>query len=270
MGFLVLRSAAAEGGAEDPGDGAPTPESTGGDIWFDSRAGGAQSFQTATTHAQILSCYSDFSSFTRFTHATGFFEPDVDGNGTVARAIQWQDIQSPDEDQEAMVDTEQGSVVPNSASRGWYFSIKTRLGKRSGGAGTGTVDQWTLNPDNVNAHQKILLWNRTNRLYCVIRPDSTRISIDEDPGYNSTNFSENPYDYPGDVQTLTFYFKPETSDSANDGIVRAWRNGTQVLNVTNENIGTAGWEDWQETVTTHPAQAQVQYIWDVVAWVPPS
>jgi hypothetical protein len=240
--------------------GAPSP-GVGSTIVFDTRAGGAQSYQADTTHAQMLAEWEGSSFNTDSgTAPTGFFESDVDGAGTNARGIQWQ----AGGEQEAYVGVE--TVTNRAPASGWYTQWKMRLGKYSGGTGscTGTNDEFTLGSGN--AHQKIFLWLTSGpRFYLVMRTTDTKISSDE-LTFSSDLWDENPYDHPGEIQTITVYISPQ------NGTIRAWRNDTLVadqtgLSTTETGPTTSVLNTFQETRTTRiPPQAQCQYMWDTVIW----
>lgn len=263
----ATKSYVASGGGSGPGSGAPMPESTGGTILRDTRAGGAQSYQDQTTIAGLNGRWTA----TRYTFASGFFEPDIDGAGTNARGMHWLDRQA--DEQEALVDTE-GGLLTTAAGKGWYTQTKARLGRRPGGAGSTPEDFWTLDDaGNGNAHQKMFLWNRatsTYRLYFVIRSSDSKISIDGN-NYSSpiATGSNNPYNRTGEILTLTFYFKPSSTDGAEDGIVRVWLNDDLIIEDEAADIGDDALADCQLTATTFPQFAQTQYEWDTVVWEEP-
>lgn len=247
------------------GGGAPTPSGT---ILRDTRAGGAQSYQNQTTIAGINGRWDA----TRYTNengilVTGFFEPDIDGSGTNARGFHWDNKGA--QEQEALVGLESGQLTtPNGT--GWYTQTKARFGRRPGGAGTTPENFWTLDPANVNAHHKLFFWNRTTgtyRLYFVIRPDGSKVSIDGN-NYSSpvATGSNNPYNRTGEILTLTFYFLPSSSDGASDGIVRVWLNDDLVIEDEAADIGNDALENCQLTATTFPELAQTQYELDTVVW----
>lgn len=231
------------------GEGAPEPSGT---IIFDTRSGGAEDFQTMTTHAQMVSAFGA----SRFSNGTsGFFESNVDGNGTNARGCQW--VNANGTEQECYVAVEDASL--EAPDTGFYIQFKVHLGKSSTGGGTGTVDQWTLTGGN--PHQKMFIWTRAtaaHRLYLMVTPSQTNIRSDG-LNYNSGVFSINPYGRTG-VQKITVWVQPST------GSLKAWVDDDEVLDQTGQNIGGSGLVGIQETVTTFPAQQQVQYMWDTVVW----
>ena len=206
-----------EAGGEDAD---PTPG--GGDtIIWDTRAGGAQSYQSMSNLSQIHALFGP--GIRNSGGASQFFSTDVDGIGTNARGCQWTATAN---EQECMVGTE-GSVVPGtpSANTGWYTQFKFRLGRSSTGGGSGTIDQWILSEGN--PHHMIFIWGRgtgSHRLYMMITPSQTNIRSDG-LNYNSPVFSVNPYGRTG-TQKMTVYIRPT------GGIVRAWLKGMQILDAS--------------------------------------
>lgn len=250
----LLMLSRVRGGAVVSGGGGGDEPTPSGNILFDTRAGGAEDYQTTTTIDQMQGRWDAL----RNTTASQFYSGDVDGTGTKARGCQWANATG--SEQEAMVDTE--SVRTVAPASGWYTQFKMRLGRSSTGGGSGTVGQFSLTGGN--PHQKTFIWTRANgdhRVYIAMRPSETKLSIDG-LNYNSPDWDENPYDYPGENQTITVYLQPT------GGVVRAWRNGTLILDASGQDIGNSVLNDIQETVTTFPAQQQVQYMWDTVVWYP--
>jgi len=226
----------------------------GGTIVFDTRAGGAQSYQADTNLAEIEAEWNDI----RYTGASGFFSDNVDGAGTNAFGCQWNNATG--SEQECMLG--RNVSAPNT---GWYTQYKMYLGRSPTGGGTGTLGQWTLTGGN--PHQKTMMWNRasdpgeSHRIYVAQRPGECKFEIDG-TSWVSNNWSENPYNYTGTVQKITVYIQPTT------GIVKVWRNGNVVMDMTGQQagVGTMGLAIIYQSVTTFPGQQQVQYFWDTVVW----
>lgn len=234
-----------------PSSGAPTP-GPGAQIVFDTRAGGAQDFQQMTSLSQMQSVYGGVRNS---NGATSFFETNVDGRGTNARGCQWAAPRGGE--QECFVSTDRVRV--HAPATGWYTQFKTYLGKSPSGGGTGPVDSWILSGSN--PHQKIFIWGRVSegqRLYLRILPNGTNL-VSDGLNYNSPMFSRNLYGMKGIIE-VTMFIQPST------GTVRAWVNGSQVLDARNQNIGSSALDGLQETITTFPGQQQVQYMWDTVVW----
>lgn len=238
---------------EQPRDSnTPSPDQNSTIIW-DTRSGGRQALQNATSISDVLRIYTGVRNS---NGASQFLETNVDGNGTKARGCQWAAPNG--REQECYVATE-GRVTPAPVT-GWYTQFKLRLGKGPGLSGVGKTDHWTLTGSN--PHQKTFIWTRSNpshRIYMVIRPFETKFSIDG-LNWSSPIWALNPYNMIGENLTITTYFRPI------DGTVKAWINDALVLNATSQNIGDSSLTDIQESVTTFPGDQQAQYMWDTVVW----
>lgn len=247
------------------GDAPPTPSGT---IYFDTRLGGAQSYQAMSSLNQMLSLYAP--EYATYGGSSFFYIANIDGNGAKALGRQWVPYSSSSGEQACMVSR------PSSGGFGisgeWIHRYKMILGRTATSGGNGTIGAFTLASIG-NAHQKTILYGRqpvgngTDRLYQVMRPGGTKFSIDN-RNYNSPDWSLNPYNFPGQILEITTHVMPSI------GKIRTWmRVGNaapvKVLDTPNgQNIGTLGLGWIQETVTTFPAINCVQAIWDQVVWVP--
>jgi hypothetical protein len=245
------------------GGSAPTPSGT---FAFDTRAGGAQSWQAMSTIGEI-----NAGNGIRNTFASTFFVADVDGTGTKARGCQW--VNNVGQEQECFLsfrESSDPSMYHFATGSEWvYYQGKYRFGKSATGGGNGTIDQYSLYTGYVNAHTKLILMLRAkesydgpnpDRIYNVVRASSV-LSIDA-RNYNSPNMAETYLDYPGTNQRITIGVQGST------GSLKAWRNDTLVLDVTGQDIGNSTFDGLQITVTTWPNQEQVSYDWDHVCWKP--
>jgi hypothetical protein len=101
--------------------------------------------------------------------------------------------------------------------------------------------------------------NSASRLYLTLTNVGANFRIDG-RNYSGPGLAYLPLDHTGEVQKWTVYVEPST------GTIKTWVNGELVLNSTGQDIGTVGLTQVQQTVTTKPAQQQVQYLWDIVVW----
>ncbi len=69
--------------------------------------------------------------------------------------------------------------------------------------------------------------------------------------------------------TTTLYFKTASTNTATDGIFRVWIDGTLVFQRTDVPAGNLPFDQW-EIFATWPnvPQAQCEYMWDALVWVP--
>lgn len=257
-GTVSIVAILAGGGAGQPPidpSGMPTPE--GGDtILFDTRAGGAESFQDKTDIAGIEDVYDD----TRYTGgATASFETNVDGSGTNALLITWDSVGSTEEEafhRKAM----------SAPATGWYTRWKMKLSSDFLLGGHG------------NAHQKMVLWLRDDldgegrsqsRIYLVLRPgEDLKFSIDGF-NYNSSQVGYNFFDHVNEIVDICVYIQPESGAAAGDGILRVWIDDVFYSVGSAETIGHTGLTSIEHTVTTFPGtNGQQQWWWDMVVWVP--
>jgi hypothetical protein len=237
-----------------PAQGEPVP---GGTILFDTRAGGAQSIQSATSLTSLLSIFQE----RRLSGgASEFLELNVDGQGTKAHGIAW--APPTGSEQESFL----GRYM-DAPSDGWYTSWKMYLGRSPTGGGVGSVGQFSLD-GTPGRHQKVMLWMRgdldanggsPSRIYLVMTPDGANFRIDA-RNYNSPGLSINPMTMLGQVQRWVVFIQPST------GTIRTWINGVLVLNATGQDLGPTGLSQVQQTATTFPGVAQTQYVWDTVVW----
>lgn len=255
----------------------PTPESTGGTIVFDSRAGGANSTQAAANLAAWKTAFTPSGSYsgiplfdaeygvTSQTVATG-----VVGSGVKSRQVNYTASSTDEHGAPLGWDADSGNIIVPAATP-WYTSGKIWIpsGVTLGG---------------VNPHWKAFIWNRVSggsgrpylafygTDYMTFRIDERSVDKPFDcPGAPSTS----PWNLRDRIIQWTAYFNPNTDQ------IRLWIKATGVTggeaectpksgegnNGTglNNAIGVGGFQD-NVTLYTNGGSGYALHTWDIVIW----
>jgi hypothetical protein len=267
-----------------PPGGDPQP-AAGNTIYFDTRAGSTRNLQAAPNLSTALSYFTESSGSPNLEFSTNY-----DGAGTHAFRVKYRNYLS--QDGVCKAAGEQNYYVrkyplASSEPKEMYYQFKLRLGRHPNDAGTsyGVVNQFQVtndecnNRDGGNRGRKVFLvgrsdpndgrgnFGRLDLIWPGPAPSTFRI---ETGNYNwQTDGPWSPQQHVGEALTITLYFKAASSDAAADGIVRAWVNGTQIINVTNALIGPRSFTGPElPSVFNQPQYDQIEYFWDLVIWSP--
>lgn len=237
------------------GEGDPTPESTGGTILYDARAGGAQSWQAITTLAEV-EAQSGITFFTDSGGSSWAFVTDYDGAGKHALRIDWPAA--------AGESFSQFLYYLPSAVHHLYLSVVIHLGRTATGGGNGAVGSYTPS-GGTSVKQKVLYFYRnrdsaTDRIYFHINDgaDQQWGLLCDNLGIRDSWIMD--YGVGQDVR-YTFEFTPGSSF-----VGKVWRNGTLVKTSTaafgslNFNEIIVGGTRWANPV------ADSMYYTDLVLW----
>lgn len=209
------------------------------------------------------------------------FTNNMDGNGTHALRIDWASFNGVCGDAGAHM----RNYLPQPYSKHIIVSWKQRLGRTPTGGGVGNINSFQItnsgNGCDANAGRKELLvcrdnadggcYDRMDYLWPGPAPVSPRV----DNNNQNLNFQVlpgmqfDPQSHVGQTIVQTVELQAESSTGASDGIVRVWINGIKVIENTHARIGAEAFNRTELPSTFNsPAQAQSEYIWDVVAWAP--
>lgn len=262
MGRILVRPA---GGGSDE----PTPSGT---ILFDSRAGGAQSFQAITTIAQARSIFTATggngglhdSVIPGGRTGTFAFTTDYDGAGKHALRVEWP--ATPGAEGTILGDIYLGAGGPYSHV---YVSMVMHMGRTATGGGIGSVGAFTPVRTTGGAKRMMLLRQLNNgldRLYWVMPTGEPTDLINAICCDNLGLAIAFPADYGVGVDVR--WTMELISGTPNPGTWRMWRNGVKVLDSA-PNIGSLGFAQLQFYVTRMDQDnPETEYMCDLVAWTP--
>ncbi|MQA92732.1 MAG: hypothetical protein GEU90_21330 [Gemmatimonas sp.] len=249
------------------GGGSLSPQS-GDRILFDFR----QSLQNATSEQQALDLVSVERS------GPWAFSANVDGQGTKALRVDWRRAGSCTDAAALVVIRFPTSNLPRRAFMQW----KQHMGRTSTGGGIGNVSQFSVTNDACgNAGRKMALMLRDvsdggaeDRIeYLWPGPDPALPTITIDSRSNrwigNTGVRWEPQQHVGETFSHTLYYQAESSEGANDGIIRLWINGQLVIERTDADIGSQAFSRFELPTTMRaPEFDQSEYFWDLVGWEP--
>lgn len=239
------------GSVSSSGGGEPTPS---GNIFFDTRSGGAQDWQAAATYAAMLAYFDpDYPSppQSRAVNAAG--------TGEVSMRTDW--ASQPGSEQSAQLNKYfvGSGIVSGSNTRGFGISYKRYLpsgfGYNDNGQG---VKIWLAlrSPDNSPD---------ANRIYFVENNNGYNWQIDAN-SYHTGTFSRALSGSIGVVERHTHFINPAA------GTIDFYINGTLIRSVSGPQngatLGSGGIAQWQWNIAAFIQNACSQYYWDYVAWVP--
>jgi hypothetical protein len=241
----------------------PTPSGT---IFFDGRAGGAQSFQAMSTIADFDNAISVRGGGLETTQPAGStqwnFTTNYNGAGKRAVRIDW-----------PANPTAQSSApliyyYPATYSK-VYTSVVIRLGRTETGGGNGAVGSFL--PVTGSGGMKRFMWyrqrdNGNDRVYWVWG-SGEQATFGNALQIDNRNLTVGfPANY-GVGQDVRWTFE---LISGNPSTMRVWRNGVLMLNNTNAGIGTLGFsQSMFPTTRFGTQQAESEYWTDLVLWTVP-
>jgi len=260
------------------GGGGGEPQPDGNDtIIFDTRAGGANNIQTATSFAQAIAQFSE--EFGGITWSTNF-----DGLGTRAFRHQYTAASGCSQQEQSHWIRK---FLPGSTMTQGFFQFKTYFGRHANDSGTshGSVDvfHFTNDPCNTangtNYGMKLFLVSKQSfQARCDIifgGPAPTDFSLRCDLCGLASHSTWDPADHNGEKLVITLFFKNATGPpgSASDGTWRAWVNDTMIIQDTSVNIGNTFWGASDAgpeyiSVCNTPQTDGIIYTWDHLIWVP--
>jgi Big-like domain-containing protein len=264
-----------------PPQGVPAPRA-GDLVVFDTRAGGAQSIQAVNTFAAAMAFFTEWRSQNTFT-------TNMDGSGTKAIRHQYSAASGcTQQEQSAWV---RKWVYPQPVggvlTKQVYYQFKYRMGRHPSDTGTtfGEVNRFQITNDPCNSANgtnygmKLATFQRmhpTDGLGSLGRTDiifggpaPTVFSVRCD-GCSFAYYSNwRPQDHIGENITVTLYLKAESGAGTNDGIVRAWVNGSLIIERTNANLKSRYFSGPEiMSVINTPQLNQMVYTWDHLIWIP--
>ncbi len=246
----------------------PTPSGT---IVFDSRSGGAQSFQSANSISDVRAYFTKdqgqgAGEIVDGVHGHWDFTTNYDGNGKHALRVDW--TANPGTESQA------SSIFyyPTSINQ-LYWTVTIHLGRTATGGGLGTVGSFS--PVTTGGGMKRLLFLRnkddgTDRTYWVWQTSAatapqSSMSIDN---RNFNDYFQVDLGIGVDVR-WTGRIVPASSSTAKDGIVQVWRNGVLVLNDQAAAIGNLPFSEKEMAATRfNCTQNESEYWTDLVVWRP--
>lgn len=247
----------------------------GGNLRFDTRAGGAQSIQDAsvTTLAQALSV----AGLTVYDPGGGTiaFTSDADGAGSNAFRFDWPGV-GPTTEIDLSLYRGTGGLGLNNSQEVW-LQWKIWQSRTATGGGIGTAGDWDCCSQGPGSGKR-LVWfrgsgNNTGRFTFAPGGGGGVGEFFIDSSYNPTyaSVSVNWNNYVSQWITLTFRLKPDSGPSANDGIIEVWFNDMKIKSITNADMTHYSFSG--ELQIGGPTwigvpQDQTMYIKDIVIWQP--
>jgi hypothetical protein len=270
---VITASAPSPPSGQDP---APT-----GTIILDTRKGGPQSIQKATTIAEALSAIQS-SPFVRLAENNWMnFTTDLDGNGTRAFRAEWRDWRGKPGGQGRRV-----RVYFAKPPKRLYIQWKHWMGRTPTGGGIGRIGEFDVTNQfdpNGNAGRKYLLMpravpglgNRGRADVVWAGPAPVKVQwnfVNLPPWRGNRSLNRSPFDpeaHYNKAITFTMYFQAESSPGASDGILRIWYNGVLRGEWLSQPVGDTAIDRFNMSDTFQsPIQDQTEYFWDLVAWLP--
>ncbi len=264
----IAMTASGGSGGSSGSSAEPTPSGT---IVFDSRAGGAQSFQSANSISDVRAYFTKdqgqgAGELVDGSHGHWDFTTNYDGNGKHALRIDW--TANPGTESEA------SSIFyyPTSINQ-LYWTVTIHLGQTATGGGLGTVGSFV--PVTTGGGMKRLLFLRnkddgTDRTYWVWQTSSpsapeSSISIDN---RNFNDYFQVDLGVGVDVR-WTGRIVPASSPTSSDGVVQVWRNGVLVVDDHAAAIGNLPFSEKEMAATRfNTTQNESEYWTDLVVWRP--
>ena len=205
------------------------------------------------------------------------FTTNMDGRGTRALRFAWNPARSCVDD---------GLTWPVELKAPYptriYMQWKMRMGRSRTGGGHGALNNFDITNENCgNAGRKMWLTLRdvpglggAGRLD-FIWPGPAPVQPRFEGAVRNLHYNQGrafqPQDHVGETITHTIYYQAESSNGANDGVVRLWINGQLMMDHTGLDMGTEAFQRFQFPATFRaPAYYQTEYFWDIVAWEPAS
>jgi uncharacterized protein YjdB len=250
-------------GALDVAAGVPAPDEDDR-VLIDTR----QSLQSATSLSQAL------AAVTNDVVGTFAFTPNVDGNGTKALRIDWQNASGCTAREANLI-----TYLPSPRPKRLVVQWTSRYGRTATGGGIGANDSFGLLASDCGRGERSILsllrdvpdggpagrmeyrWEATsNTASAPMMTSGGRVASDAD--FVPTSLA-------GRTVTTTVFVEAERSAGAGDGLVKIWVDGELVTDRSNVSIGVDAFHRFQlpgefETVP----QNQSEYLWDIVAWEP--
>lgn len=262
-------------------------------IVFDTRAGGAQSIQSANSLGEALAI-TGFS--TRNKTNAGLvpmpFSTNIDGNGTRAfRHDLLKNAGNPDgcvnggpSEQAFLLEYFFNGRGANGQSA--FVQWKVLAGRTETGGGVGGIGVWS------NGGKKLVALRTgvgsQGRWFAGSGPSVVEVMVNPIDGYPQAGTQVDPratnkYSIwsntlpPSDTEpflwgpglgTITFHLKSETVQGAGDGLFEMWYNNIRAVRIDSLKNGAFGLAHVQMGNPTWicPPQDQTQYVFDLVAW----
>jgi hypothetical protein len=238
---------------------------------FDSRAGGAQSFQSANTLADVRAYFTanhgnGAGELVDGTAGHWDFTTNYDGSGKHALRVDW--TPNPGAESEA------SSIFyyPTTINQ-LYWSVTIHLGRTATGGGVGNIGSFS--PVTATGGMKRLLFlrnkddgtDRINLYWNASNPSAVASSMSID-NRNYNSYFTVDLGIGVDVR-WTGRIIPSSSSTAKDGIVQVWRNGVLVLNDQAAAIGNLPFQEKEMIATRwNCTQNETEYWTDLVVWRP--
>jgi uncharacterized protein YjdB len=260
-----------------PPPGLPSPQPADL-VVFDTRAGGAQSIQSVNTFAEAMQRFTEWRS-------SNTFATNMDGNGT--RAIRHQYSAASGCAQQEQSPWTRVYPLPV-LTKEVYYQFKYRMGRHPNDAGTtfGEVNRFQITNDPCNSANgtnygmKLAIFSRTHPsdglgnagrtdiIFGGPAPSNFSVRCDGCPGV-AYYANWRPQEHVGESIIVTLYLKAESGENTNDGIVRAWVDGTLLIDHTNADL-TSRYFSGPEiiSVMNTPQINQIVYTWDHLIWIP--